>query len=131
MDEFEKFKNNFNGIDLDLFECVIVSNYKGDINVGIKVDGEFIEDFDFNDYLAFQINEDYTNYEVFINFQSGTKFTCQSVSGTTRQDLEKENDELRWDLIYKNMSKKELSNLIDKALDRGDYEEVKKLSKYL
>jgi hypothetical protein len=29
------------------------------------------------------------------------------------------------------MSKNELSDLIDKSLDRGDFEEVKKLSKYI
>lgn len=142
MDEFEKFKNDYADISLELFECVTVSNYKGDINVGIKcteyddqdlMSVKFINDFDFNDYLAWQINADKDNldYEVFINFPSGTKFTCQSVSSTTKEDLEKENDELGWNLIYKNMSKNEISNLIDNALDRGDLETVKKLSKYI
>lgn len=142
MDEFEKFKNDYADISLELFECVAVSNYKGDINVGIKcteyddqdlMSVKFINDFDFNDYLAWQINadEDNLDYEVFINLPSGTKFTCQSVSSTTKEDLEKENDELRWNLIYKNMSKNEISNLIDNALDRGDLETVKKLSKYI
>jgi hypothetical protein len=131
MEEYKNFKNSLSEEVLGLYECIIVSNYKGDINVGAKVDGEYTNNFNFNDYIAFQFNPDYEDYEVFINFPTGTKFKCQSLSETSKEDIEKEHDELRNDLIYNNMSKNELSDLIDKSLDRGDFEEVKKLSKYI
>jgi hypothetical protein len=78
LDEYNKLIGRMDKEDLEQMAMAIsgfvVPNFKGDIEVYAKNDdsGEFTTNFDFSDYIQYQLGEDDSYHEVGLNFPEGT-----------------------------------------------------------